>query len=47
VVIQWTGMLQVADRVTGPWRDYADDKQSPVTLLLNGQPMKFARSRSY
>jgi hypothetical protein len=47
VVLQWTGMLQMADRVTGPWNDYADDKQSPLTLPLGGEQMKFSRARSY
>jgi hypothetical protein len=46
VTIQWTGMLQLANSIIGPWTDYADDKQSPITLPMTG-PMKFARSRSY
>ncbi|HIL69583.1 MAG TPA: hypothetical protein EYG38_07010 [Verrucomicrobia bacterium] len=32
VVVTWTGLLQSAPDVTGPWTDAADDSQSPLTL---------------
>jgi hypothetical protein len=32
VVVTWTGTLQSATDVTGPWSDVADDSQSPLTL---------------
>jgi len=47
VTLQWRGMLQMANSVTGPWTDYADDSQSPLTFSASGQPAKFARSRGY
>jgi hypothetical protein len=46
LVLQWTGMLQLADGVGGSWADYADESQSPLPLPMSA-PMKFARARSY
>lgn len=44
VTVQWTGVLQVADQVNGPYRDYADDSRSPATLPTT-EGMKFLRAR--
>ncbi len=44
VVIEFTGTLQVADSVTGPWTDAGT--QSPATLPVTGSAAKFARSRN-
>ena len=46
VLVQWTGMLQVAENLTGPWRDYADAQQSPLILPVT-DATRFARARSY
>jgi len=43
LILQWTGTLQLADQITGPWTDHAG--QSPLTLPMTG-PGKFARARS-
>jgi hypothetical protein len=43
VVVTWTGILQSADDVTGPWTDVADDSASPLTLPAD-QARQFARS---
>jgi hypothetical protein len=32
VVVTWTGLLQSAPDVTGPWTDVSDDSASPLTL---------------
>ncbi|HIL69040.1 MAG TPA: carbohydrate-binding protein, partial [Verrucomicrobia bacterium] len=32
VVVTWTGLLQSATDVTGPWTDVSDDSASPLTL---------------
>ncbi|MBE7504477.1 MAG: hypothetical protein HS113_30140 [Verrucomicrobiales bacterium] len=45
VVLHWTGVLQLADTINGPWTDQADDSQSPLTLPTD-RPFRFARSRS-
>jgi hypothetical protein len=47
IVVSWTGMLQVADSVNGPWSDYADQSQSPMNLPVGSQGAKFARARGY
>ena len=39
-------MLQVAENLTGPWRDYADAQQSPLILPAT-DATRFARARSY
>jgi hypothetical protein len=46
LVIHYTGMLQWADDLRGPWNDYADASQSPVTVAV-GPGTRFFRSRSY
>jgi hypothetical protein len=46
LVVSWTGILQVADQVTGPWQDYADQSQSPMTVPMVGAG-RFARARNY
>jgi hypothetical protein len=44
VVLEFTGTLQLADSVNGPWTDAGT--QSPVVLPVANAPAKFARSRS-
>ncbi|MHB1306469.1 MAG: hypothetical protein ACYC23_05240 [Limisphaerales bacterium] len=46
LTVQWTGMLQVANAVNGPWSDHADQSQSPMTIPTT-QAGQFMRSRSY
>jgi hypothetical protein len=46
VVVTYTGMLQWANELRGPWYDYADSSQSPVTIAI-APGSKFFRSRSY
>ena len=46
LVVIYTGMLQWASQVQGPWYDYADASQSPVTIAV-APGAKFFRSRSY
>ncbi len=46
LVISYTGMLQWANDLQGPWYDYADASQSPVTIAVV-PGAKFFRSRSY
>jgi hypothetical protein len=46
LLVTYTGMLQWADELRGPWHDYADASQSPVTIAL-APGAKFFRSRSY
>jgi len=47
LLITWTGMLQIADKVTGPWQDYGDSSQSPLILPASSSGIKFGRARSY
>ena len=42
----WTGMLQTADSIGGPWSDYADQSQSPLSVPMN-QGAAFIRARAY
>jgi hypothetical protein len=44
--ITWTGTLQTAVDVNGPWTDYGDDSQSPADFSLSENPSLFFRSRS-
>ena len=44
VTIEWIGMLQMADEVTGPWTDVADDSQSPRIWSTTEAPQGFARA---
>ena len=44
VTLKWTGMLQMADEVDGPWIDVADDSQSPRIWSTEEAPMGYARS---
>lgn len=44
VTLQWIGMLQMADDVTGPWTDVADDRQSPRIWSTAEAPKGFARA---
>ena len=44
VTLKWTGMLQMADEVDGPWTDVADDSQSPRIWSTEEAPMGYARS---
>jgi hypothetical protein len=46
VTLTWTGVLQVAESVTGPWEDYADDSHSPASFPVADVPAAFARARS-
>jgi hypothetical protein len=46
MTIQYTGMLQWAESLAGPWYDYADATQSPVTVTV-GDGLKFFRSKTY
>ncbi len=46
LTVSWTGMLQTADQANGPWSDYADQGQSPLSVPMN-QAAKFVRARSY
>jgi hypothetical protein len=46
IVVTYTGMLQWANSLQGPWYDYADASQSPVTIAV-APGAKFFRSRSY
>ncbi len=43
--LQWQGMLQSADDLSGPWSDGIDDSQSPMTVDPTGA-RKFYRSSS-
>jgi hypothetical protein len=47
LVLQWTGMLQVANEIGGEWSDYADQAESPMRLPLETSSATFMRSRSY
>ena len=47
LVITWTGILQVAEKVTGPWIDYGDASQSPLIIPVGTPGIKFGRSRNY
>ena len=44
VTIEWIGMLQTADEVTGPWTDVADESQSPRVWSTAEAPQGFARA---
>jgi hypothetical protein len=44
VTIEWIGMLQMADEVTGSWTDVADDSQSPRVWSTTEAPQGFARA---
>ena len=44
--VTWTGTLQTADDVNGPWTDYGDDSQSPADFSLSENPSLFLRARS-
>jgi hypothetical protein len=44
--VSWTGMLQTADSINGPWSDYADQSQSPLGVPMN-QGAKCSRARGY
>lgn len=45
LVIEWTGTLQSAVDIRGPWQDVADDSQSPIVLGPGDQlPIQFGRS---
>ena len=46
LTVQWTGMLQVANTINGPWSDHADQSQSPMTIPTT-QAGQFMRARSY
>jgi len=46
-MLEWTGMLQMADNPEGPWTDVADDSQSPMMWSTSDSPYKFARSRAF
>jgi hypothetical protein len=46
LVIEWTGMLQSTDDLTGSWNDYADESQSPLRLPITTAGSMFVRSRS-
>ena len=46
LVIEWTGMLQSTDDLTGSWNDYADQSQSPLRLPITTTGSMFVRSRS-
>ncbi|RME94818.1 MAG: hypothetical protein D6766_04840, partial [Verrucomicrobia bacterium] len=43
--VTWTGVLQTAPSVDGPWTDFGDDSQSPATFPIE-QAVRFFRSRS-
>jgi hypothetical protein len=47
VLVEWRGMLQSANSITGPWSDYADEQQSPLTLDPAALPTTFLRARKY
>jgi hypothetical protein len=44
VMLEWVGMLQMADDPSGPWVDVADDGQSPMVWDTSEASKKFARS---
>jgi hypothetical protein len=44
MILEWTGTLQLADQVNGPWTDQTQS-QSPLTLPMTG-PARFARARA-
>ena len=44
VVVTFTGVLQSAPDVTGPWTDAATEDQSPLTLTPD-QAILFGRAR--
>ena len=44
IMLEWVGMLQMADEPSGPWVDVADDGQSPMVWDTSEASKKFARS---
>ena len=45
IVVSWTGVLQSAADINGPWVDVADDSNSPLILTPDDQlPMQFGRA---
>jgi hypothetical protein len=45
IVVSWTGILQSAADINGPWEDVADDTNSPIVITPDDQlPMQFGRA---
>ncbi|MDA0752624.1 MAG: hypothetical protein O2964_18130 [Verrucomicrobia bacterium] len=45
IVVSWTGTLQSAADINGPWVDVADDTNSPIVIAPDDQlPMQFGRA---
>lgn len=45
IVVSWTGILQSAADINGPWVDVADDTNSPIVIAPDDQlPMQFGRA---
>lgn len=45
IVVSWTGILQSAADINGPWVDVADDSNSPIVITPDDQlPMQFGRA---
>ncbi|MCB1128387.1 MAG: hypothetical protein KDM81_17970, partial [Verrucomicrobiae bacterium] len=44
--VSWTGILQTAGTVDGPWSDFGNDSQSPADFSLTENPSLYFRARS-